>query len=147
MCRAAGRSDERTDKVLCDQREVTFREKGSEKGEQWEEDGSGPEASAYAFTGRESDLDMMSRRITELSTRVVYLIGRDPDDCSPSELAIDISEVESMWAQVWGVLQRIYTIEDLILISPDPELLQIKAMSLLVYTNRGLAKFSDTVPR
>jgi hypothetical protein len=87
----------------------------------------------------------MSRRITELSTRVVYLIGRDPDDCSPSELAIDISEVESMWAQVWGVLQRIYTIEDLILMSPDPDHWQwlCQAMSflllrLMLYTTRGL---------
>ena len=82
------------------------------------------EAPHQAFTGRESDLDQMSRCIAELSRRVVYLKERDPDDCSPADLeveSVEILEVESMWAQVWGVLQRIYTIEDLILMSPDPD--------------------------
>jgi hypothetical protein len=48
-----------------------------------------------------------------------------------------------MLKQIWGVIQRINIIEDLILMSPDPEQLQIEEMSLLVfrllfYTNRGL---------
>ena len=112
------------------------------------------EAPLQAFTGRDSDLDTMSRSSTDLSSRFLYLIERDPDEYSPNELAVEISEVESMWRQVWGVLQRIYTIEDLILMSPDPDNWQwlIKEMSfllfrLLLYTNRGLEQLCAPVIR
>ena len=77
---------------------------------------------------------------------------RDPDECSPADLAIEISELESMWTQVWGVIERIYIIEDLILMSPDPEQLLIQEISflllrLLLYTNRGLENLCDPAIR
>ena len=63
----------------------------------------------------------MSRSIVELSRRVVYLIEIDPADCSPDDLKVEKSELESIRIHVWSVLHRIYMLEDLILMSPDPD--------------------------
>ena len=38
-----------------------------------------------------------------------------------------------MWTQFWSVLHRTYMIEDLILMSPDPERLHIDELSKLVF--------------
>ena len=38
----------------------------------------------------------MSHSIVELSRRVVYLIEIDPADCSPDDLKVEKSELESM---------------------------------------------------
>ena len=96
----------------------------------------------------ESALDATSRRIANLSKRVVYLMERSPDECSPRDLKVETSELESMWAQVWGILQRTITIEDLMLRTPDIQKTEIDRLSSLIsrvssYTSGGAAELCE----
>ena len=81
----------------------------------------------------------MSRSIVELSRRDVYLIEIDPADCSPDDLKVKKSELESMWIQFWSVLHRIFMLEDLILMSPDPDGSHIDELLQLVVKSSGYA--------